>query len=108
MAEPQLPNVDEAIRSFATPPELRDARRNEDQALQMNYPGEYVAYQDFWEPPVLRREVLAHDRSLKAVHDALAGLSDRELDSVEVAYCDEPGDPGSFRGGYNRLRLPNG
>jgi hypothetical protein len=46
MAEPQLPNVDEAIRSFATPPELRDARRNEDQALQMNYPGEYVAYQD--------------------------------------------------------------
>ena len=105
MAEPSLPTIDEAINAAALPPELLDARRNEDRVLRENYAGEYVAYRDIWEPPVLRREVLAHATSLKEVHAALAHLADSQLDLIRVTYCDTPEPVAGFRGGYDNPTL---
>ena len=105
MAEPQLSNVDEAINAAAVPLALQEACRNEDQTLRQDYPGEYVAYRDVWEPPVLRREVLAHAGSLKAVHAALSHLPEAALNLVRVTYCDDPAQSVGFRGGYDNPTL---
>jgi|GEM_PF-4569423 len=97
--------VNADMQSAAAPPTLQIARRNEDAAIRKKYPGEYVAYKDEWEAPILRREIIAHDRSLKIVHAALAHLSEAELTLVRVTYCDTPTETDVFRGGYDNQLL---
>ncbi len=81
----------------------RDEARCEcDIGLESAFPGEYVAFRERWEHPTLSRTILAHDKSLKTVHDALAHLKEAEIEAVRVTYCYPPGRP--FRG-PSRIRL---
>lgn len=90
----------EAIRACVTPAPLGDVRRVEGATMRDRYPGEYVAYTEAADG---RRDVLAHDRSLKAVHVALAHLTDTQIDTVKVTHCAAPAT--TFRGGYDGPHL---
>jgi hypothetical protein len=93
--------ADELVRAVATPRAVQDARRNEDRAMREQYPGEYVAYLEAESTAV--RTVLAHDRSLKVVHAALANLPEDTLNSVTVTHYDPPAEVPAFRG-PNRVK----
>lgn len=100
-SNPAVREMLDAVKAAETPPALQEARRNEDAAMRAAYPGEYVAYT---ESAPGARTVLAHDPSLKAVHAALAHLTDAQINAVRVTYCDAPAS--GFRGGYDGRQRP--
>jgi hypothetical protein len=101
---PAVQEMLDAIKAAEEPLALQEARRHEDATMRAAYPGEYVAYTE--SAADARRTVLAHDRSLKVVHDALAHLTEAQINVVRVTYCDAPSQATAFRAGANRPRLP--
>ena len=71
-------------------------RIREDLRLRFQYPDEYVAYIDRWKIQGkvrrLRREVLVHSPSLKAIQGAIAAVPAKDQPKVVVDYADDPDD----------------
>lgn len=102
------PNTGEPDPDGLPPSELLDAQDAEEESMQRTYPGEYVAYRDVWEPPLLRREVVAHAPGLRAVLDAFEHIPTRERELIEVTYCDpvSPHSESQIGGGENPSSEP--
>jgi hypothetical protein len=98
---PDFEAMEAELRAIASPPERLDAEQREYERMNQTYPGEYVAYRDAWEPPVFRREVVAHGPTYKAVFDVLDQLPAAEREQFTVTYCDSPDDARGFRVGYS-------
>ncbi len=65
-----------------------------DTRLQFEFPDEYVAYRDTWtrrgKKRALARKVIAHSKSLVAVHKVTRGLSPRDRKGLVVRHCPDP------------------
>ena len=65
--------------------------------LQIDYPGEYVAYIDTWTGQGknlrFRRKILAHADSMGDLHDKLAKLPPRVRSKATFEYVDDPEGP---------------
>lgn len=83
-----------ALEDAGELPPAAQERVCEDLRLQFDYAGEYVAYIDrFCIHKGVRhfvREVLAHNRSLKELHDAVADLPAAKRAKIIIHYATDP------------------